>query len=145
MIYSYEGKPIAKQRHRFFRGFAYDPQSKTKNKVIKEFAKQFQQQGYLKPLEGAITANIDIRHQIPKSWSKKRKIAVLTGNESYVTSKPDIDNVIKFYFDVLNKIAYHDDAQIVTLISQKKYSEDPGVTITLISLEDDTKEIDDAK
>jgi len=128
MLFEYQGKPIAKARHRMFRNIAYDPQSKLKNKIIKEFASQFQREGHLKPLEGAIAATVDIRHPIPVSWSKKRKIERLG---KYVTSKPDVDNICKFALDVLNKIAYHDDAQISSLITQKIYSDNPGVTITL--------------
>ena len=131
MRFSHEGKPIAKARHRMFRNIAYDPQSKTKNKMKAVFALQFQSQGYLKPLEGAIIAQVDIRHPIPISWPKKRKITA-----NYKTSRPDIDNCVKFYFDVLNQIAYNDDSQIVSLTSQKTYSENPGVEITLSRLED---------
>jgi len=134
MKFILEGKPIAKQRHRFARGFAYDPQSRTKNKVIKLFKEQFQQQGCLKPLEGAIFANMDIRYPIPSSWSNKRKIEAVG---KYVITKPDNDNCEKFYWDCLTKISYSDDAQIAANFTQKRYSDDPGVTVNLTKLGDD--------
>ena len=128
-----------------FRNIAYDPQSKLKNEVKAEFAKQFQSQGGLKPLEGAIYAAVDIRCPIPVSWSKKRKISVLTGTDNFVTSRGDLDNYIKFVFDVLNKIAYDDDSQIVALTAKKTYSGNPGVTIELTEIEADKEpEIEEA-
>ena len=101
------------------------------------FAEQFRSQGYLKALEGPIAVDVDIRHQIPASWPKKRKIAVLEGSENFVITKPDVDNIVKFYFDVLNKIAYDDDCQIVQLTSQMRYSNEAGVIITLFPVEDE--------
>jgi len=129
----YEGKPLAQQRHRMFRNIAYDPQSAIKKKINAEFAKQIKAQGDLKPLEGAILATVTILHPIPKSWSKKR---MEKANGQFITSRPDIDNICKLYFDVLNKLGYHDDSQIVALFSEKKYSKNPGVEITLNSLEE---------
>jgi len=132
------GKPLAQQRHRMFRNIAYDPQSSIKKKINAEFTKQFQRQGYLKPVDGAISATVTILHPIPQSWSKKHKASVLTGMDNFVTSRTgDIDNICKLYFDVLNKLAYKDDAQIVSLFSQKRYSEIPGVEINLSKIEGD--------
>lgn len=131
MRFYHQGNPIAKQRHRMANGIAYDPQFKEKNKMKMEFASQFRSQGYLNALEGPIAAEVKVRYQIPKSWSKKRKITA-----NYKTSRPDLDNIIKFVLDVLNQIAYKDDAQIVSLLSQKKYSDKPGVEIILFKIED---------
>ena len=136
MKVSYEGKPIAKARHRMYRNIAYDPQAKLKNKIKSIFAAQFRSQGYLEPLKGAIAAKVDAKYPIPKSWSKKRQASVLTGIDNFVTSRPDLDNIEKFVFDTLNAVAYLDDSQIVSIKSQKTYSENPGVEVTLSRLED---------
>jgi len=129
-----EGKPLAQQRHRMFRNIAYDPQSSLKKKINAQFAKQLQSQGDLKPLTGSISATVTISHPIPESWSKKHKERA---NGQFVTSRPDIDNICKIYFDILNKLGYHDDSQIVALFTQKKYSKTPGVEVELLSIEDD--------
>jgi len=134
--FNHLGKPIAKNRPRFANGVVYDSQNKEKLKMKWDFADQFRSQGFLSTLEGPIIATVDIRHPIPKSWSKKRKVSVLTGNDKFVTTKPDIDNICKWYFDVLNQIAYNDDSQIVSLTSKKTYSNNPGVEITLFRMED---------
>lgn len=130
MLFTHVGKPISKQRHRMVGKFAYDPQSKLKNEIKFEFANQHRTQGYLKPLEGSISAMVDISYETPKSWSKRARETA-----NYKTSRPDIDNIVKFYFDVLNGIAYQDDSQIVSLFSQKLYSETNNVSINLFQLE----------
>jgi Holliday junction resolvase RusA-like endonuclease len=35
--------------------------------------------------------------------------------------KPDCDNILKAYFDAMNKIVYDDDSQIVEIYSKKVY------------------------
>jgi len=131
MRFYHEGKPIAKARHRMVNKFAYDPQEKEKNQMKWQFTAQLASQCGLKALEGAIAAQVDISYQIPKSWAKNKRITA-----NYKTSRGDLDNIIKFYFDVLNGIAYKDDSQIVSLFAQKKYSDKQGVEITLFPLED---------
>jgi len=133
MHFYHSGAPIAKKRHRMANGIAYDTQSKIKRNLKWEFAAQFRNQGYLKPICGPIACHLDISVQIPASWSKKRKKAALS---QFVTSRPDLDNYEKMYLDVLNKIAYEDDSQIASIISNKRYNNKPGVSITLIPLED---------
>ena len=45
--------------------------------------------------------------------------------------KPDADNVIKVVLDSLNKIAYHDDTQVVDLQIRRFYSRDPRLVVTI--------------
>ena len=49
--------------------------------------------------------------------------------------KPDIDNVVKVYADALNGIAYHDDTQIVSLVCEKYYSDQPRVEVKIGDME----------
>lgn len=67
---------------------------------------------------------------IPKSAPKKRRAAMLAGEES-PTKKPDLDNVLKAVMDPLNGLAYVDDSQVVGMDAVKLYSEDPHVTVIL--------------
>ena len=133
MKFYHSGQPIAKKRHRMANGIAYDTQSKIKRNLKWAFAAQFREQGYLKPLKGPVACYLDISVQIPNSWSKKRKKAALS---QFVTTRPDLDNYEKMYLDVLNKIAYEDDSQIASIVSNKRYNNKPGVEINLIPLED---------
>ncbi|GGH46023.1 hypothetical protein GCM10008014_08420 [Paenibacillus silvae] len=49
--------------------------------------------------------------------------------------KPDIDNCVKGIFDALNKIAWNDDNQVVSLLTQKFYSDKPRIEIRLREVE----------
>lgn len=83
--------------------------------------------------EGPIALYLGNYIPMPRSWSTKRK------NESeglLVDKKPDVDNYVKFYSDVMNEIAYRDDAQISILVAEKRYSKFPRVEISLISCKD---------
>jgi Holliday junction resolvase RusA-like endonuclease len=121
-------KPISKARHRYARGIAYDPQSKEKQKLKWHFGQQMRSKGYLKLAEGPISASVTCFMSKPKSWSQKR---LKEAEGSPVITKPDIDNVVKFYFDVLSGIAFSDDKQISSLWSEKIYSDEPGVVIEI--------------
>lgn len=76
-------------------------------------------------------------YAIPASASKKRKLMMLSGEER-PTKKPDIDNVVKVYADALNHLAYHDDSQVVSIICEKYYSDEPRVEVTLKDTEEKT-------
>lgn len=69
-------------------------------------------------------------YAIPKSTSKKKRKLMLD-KVIRPTKKPDMDNIIKIIADSLNKIAYHDDAQIVDTMVRKFYSENPRVEISI--------------
>lgn len=85
-------------------------------------------------IEGPVSVVIDMRCQIPGSWSKSKKAKALTG-EIRPTTKPDQDNVIKAIFDGLNGVAWKDDVQVVEIASSKRYSPMPGVYVEIKTLE----------
>lgn len=77
---------------------------------------------------------LDVRitayYGIPKSKSKK----VQQKMEDHILrplKKPDADNVIKVVLDSLNKIAYHDDTQVVDLQIRRFYCRDPRLVVTI--------------
>jgi len=67
---------------------------------------------------------------IPKRTSKKKWQQMIERNIR-PTKKPDMDNIVKIIADSLNKIAYHDDSQIVDTMVRKFYSDNPRVEITI--------------
>ena len=73
--------------------------------------------------------NADL-NPIPKSTSKKKHQLMAIGAIQH-TKKPDADNVAKAICDALNKIAYVDDSQIVSLEVNKYYSDVPRAEITI--------------
>ncbi len=74
--------------------------------------------------------NVTEFRMIPMSKSKKFKQRALTGDLRPIT-KPDTDNITKQVKDALNKLAYHDDAQIVRDVTEKFYSDIPRVEILI--------------
>lgn len=56
-------------------------------------------------------------------------------NGQWKQTKPDADNLAKIQADALNGILYHDDAQIVEIIAQKKFGLPEGVTVTVEQIE----------
>jgi len=110
MKLTFDGKPISKNRPRFCRrGFVYDSQKTDSTLAKKETATQALRHGLEGPLEGAISVDLRYYIQMPKSWSKKKK-KLNCGTPC--TSRPDVDNLMKWTFDILNQIAFYDDKQI---------------------------------
>lgn len=82
--------------------------------------------------EGPVEISITVFLKMPKSYPKKTREAMLRG-EILPTRTPDISNVLKSAEDGLNKIAYHDDAQIALVTGTRYYSHEPGLLISVIS------------
>lgn len=78
-------------------------------------------------IEGPVAVKIIAFMQIPKSWSRKKREAAMTG-EIRPTTKPDYDNVGK-QVDALNGVVWHDDKQIVEAVIIKTYSDNPRLRI----------------
>jgi Holliday junction resolvase RusA-like endonuclease len=68
-----------------------------------------------------LRATIDVYHQVPKSYSKKKRENCLVGTLRPQV-KPDCDNIAKVILDSGNKIFYRDDSQVVELIVKKFYT-----------------------
>lgn len=122
--------PIAKARHRHRRKgnkiITFDPQDKDKKKTKLHLAKQMREKGYFKLSGEALFVNLTNYIEIPRSWPERRRKAA---EGQLCTSRPDLDNYLKFYLDVLNDIAYDDDRQVVELWTTKIYSLNPRVEI----------------
>lgn len=82
------------------------------------------------PAEGALALALDVRLPVPPSWPSKRRLSALEGL-TRPCGRPDIDNYAKALCDALNGIVWHDDAQVVRLTAEKRYSDDPGVGVVV--------------
>lgn len=116
------GPPGVKQRPKFNRvtGSAYTPeQTLNYENYIKYLYSSLSIQTYWdnEPMELSIKAVFDI----PKSYTKKRKLAALAGE--IAPSLKDCDNIAKVIADALNGIAYQDDRHICRLQVEKIYSD----------------------
>jgi Holliday junction resolvase RusA-like endonuclease len=128
------GEPQGKGRPRFVSGRKpYTPQETRsyeddiKYTYVFECKEQF-------PIKMPIRMTIKAYYGIPKN-TPKRKRALMEFGDTRPTKKPDLDNIAKVYADALNGTAYHDDAQIVSLICEKYYSVKPRVEVRLENIE----------
>lgn len=127
------GDPIPKARARVTRkGFAYDPQSREKEKTrkflsysVKEFYKKSENRQEGHKLAHGEAFNVDwcFYLPIPKSFNQIKKNACKWGFVEH-TTKPDRSNLEKFYEDCANGILWHDDSQITKGQIIKKYCND---------------------
>lgn len=129
-------EPKGKQRVRVTRsGHAYTPNDTTTYEGIVRAEYQVQV-GNVEPFLGAVEVEIMAFFEIPKSWSKKKKVEALY-DRIRPTKKPDGDNIGKMICDALNGLAYKDDAQVVDLHVIKVYGGGtPHVEVTVIDLEE---------
>ena len=79
----------------------------------------------LKPPEAILgPLSVEIRFFLipPKSCPKGRH---------YPSVRPDVDNLAKLILDCLQPDIMHDDCQVVSLLTSKEYSSQPGVLIII--------------
>jgi len=82
------------------------------------------------PLTGPVELSVRVTDIVPQSWSRARREGA-----QWITKRPDADNLAKILADAMNKIVYVDDAQVASLIVQKRYGEFCRVTVSVIDLE----------
>ena len=115
-----QGKVYSQKRHRHTnRGFVYDPSAKDKKKVIPQIVDQFME----KPFVDAVLLEINFYIQRPKSHYNKYDLK--PSAPRYKTTKPDLDNHVKFYCDILVDCkVIEDDNQIISLVATKNFCDE---------------------
>lgn len=83
---------------------------------------------------GPVRMDFHFRFKIPKSWSKKKKAAMLG---KLHTQRPDRNNLEKLVEDALNGVAYKDDSQVCVGEYSKRWAEKDCVIFTIESAADD--------
>ena len=105
----------------------YDPSSKDKDRFKKEcieFAPKH-------PLEGAISVSMVFSMPRPKSHYRGGRYSHLLKNTSpgRHISRPDLDNIVKFYLDAMTGLFWKDDSCVCTIEASKNYSKQESVEI----------------
>ena len=121
---------IAQKRHRFARGFVYDPSSKDKKIAIQQIKEQFTGEPYTDALKISFVFHI----KRPKAHFRTGKYANELKKTAPVshTKRPDVDNYVKFYMDCMNKLVYLDDSQVIELRATKEYDDKESYTEIII-------------
>lgn len=134
MKFTIPGEPQGKARPRvvrngdFTRAYTPEKTASYENLVRLEYQSQCGNWFYDKEIPLAVTITA---HFAPPASASKRKLAAMLDKLLFPMKKPDLDNVAKIVCDALNGIAYHDDAQIVTLHVRKLYAVMPKVDVEI--------------
>ena len=135
MIFEIKGKPQGKARARTF----YDNRIGKMRSVTPERTISYEelirwsfvsQGGKYGGHSASFRVEISARYEVPRSWSKKKRTAALSG-EILPQVKPDCDNVVKTVLDALNGVAYNDDRQVVYVACRKKYAEEGSILVKI--------------
>ena len=120
--------PQPAPRPRVTRRGTYNP---TRYTEYKNFISVVGRQNIDKPIVGALEMEIIFNMPIPKSYSNKKKIALMG---THHTKRPDLDNLIKSIKDGLSGVAYKDDSQVSVIVAKKIYSTVPSVEVMIREL-----------
>lgn len=130
IVFDVPGEPVGKGRPRFTRsGRTYTPRNTSD---YEEHVRTCFKGVFLdwKPAGGCVNMSLNVNCKIPESWPKWKKLKAASGCLK-PTVKPDLDNVAKIILDALNGVAYVDDKNITCLHVEKRYSNVPGVMVTI--------------
>lgn len=83
------------------------------------------------PLKCLLSVNIIFYIQIPKSYTKKRKRAIMG---QHCDNNADIDNYLKALFDCFNRKIFEDDKQIAHVEALKVWSDKGQIALTIKKL-----------
>lgn len=86
------------------------------------------------PTESAVVVTANFYYPMPVGFTKAKKEMARSG-QLRPTTKPDLDNVVKGLADSLNKIAWKDDNQIVSITAHKYYADEPKIEIQIEEVE----------
>lgn len=128
------GEPVGKGRLRFRRAGEYmqrySPARTVNYETLIKLEYHTQCEDYMFDANAALGMRIMAYKPIPKGTSKRKRVQMLD-NHIRPTKKPDWDNVGKIVCDALNKVAFHDDSQIVDGSVIKCYSEQPRIEVEI--------------
>ena len=79
-----------------------------------------------------IRIRMKFKFEVPKSYSKKKRIEALEGKIR--PTKADIDNYIKSVLDGLNGKAFKDDRYLYAIVAEKEYSEEASIEVSIESI-----------
>ena len=129
------GEPYGKGRPRFRpSGQPYTPAKTVKYEKLVQLEYNSQAGGKCFNDNVLLEMRVYAYYTIPKN-TPQWKIPLMLSGAIRPLKKPDWDNVGKTIADSLNKIAYHDDAQIVDGMVRKFYSDNPRVEVKICEAE----------
>lgn len=95
----------------------YDPKAKEAKAAKIETLQQIGAMGLTRRLCGPIAVKL-----VFHTGGAKKRGTKAPG--AFKPIKPDLDNMVKFYLDVMNDLVYEDDRFIVKIECEKRYSDE---------------------
>ncbi len=134
----FPGHPMPQQRCRIFkRGpkiCSFDPQTRLKVELKISAKEQLDDHNKKEPSPWTLPQYPKINFlffmPIPKYMPKKERVFAELETLKHI-KKPDVDNLIKLYLDVLSNIVIHDDASVQIGKAIKMYSLNPRTVILI--------------
>ena len=123
--------PMPAPRPRFSKNGTYNNSKYTNYKSA--FLLKAKQQNK-KFLTGALRLEVLFVMPIPKSWSKKKRLASV--GQPHIC-KPDTDNLVKSMLDALEGTIYKNDSQICSISAKKVYGNNPRTIYIIEELKND--------
>jgi Holliday junction resolvase RusA-like endonuclease len=124
------GSPKALKRHKTYRGGKFnvnvDPSKGDKEDFLVMAMANRPKSPFREPLE----VRMIFFFPRPKAHFNARG-ALKASAPYWYTPKPDLDNLIKFIFDALESVYWHNDSYIVNSDIKKVYGPNPGVYIEI--------------
>ncbi len=115
-----KGIPKAQKRHRHTkRGVVYDPSSSDKKNYLSKLSSH-----KIPTYSGAISMIVKFVMPYPKKYYRTGKYSeeLKPNSPIHHTARPDVDNLIKFLFDVLQDAGWiKDDSTISGVFAKKEY------------------------
>jgi Holliday junction resolvase RusA-like endonuclease len=110
----------------------YDPSAKDKGDLLRII----QDKAPEKPFSNPLALTICYFMPRPKQhYGTGKNAGKLKDNAPiWCSKKPDLDNLVKFLTDAMNKIFFYDDSQICKLTAMKIYDEKPRTEILIEEL-----------
>lgn len=115
------GRPQGKARPRFARGRTYTPQQTLDYEALILWTYRNKYNVDTMGTDAPVKMNIKAYFKVPKSETRPMKEFL---KDKHYPHKPDVDNIAKIVMDALNKIAYLDDNQVVSLNVEKWYTDE---------------------
>ena len=131
------GEPVGKGRPKFRRvgefTQTYTPSKTARYEQLVRLEYHAQVGTICFPKDSALGMTIKIIRSIPRNTSSK-KTKMMLERMILPGKRPDVDNCVKVILDALNKIAFHDDSQVVRILAYSEYGEQPCVEVEIAEL-----------
>lgn len=126
-----DGIPMQTQRPRTTKfGRFYVPNAAKNKKYIRNQIKQQIDIENFDIIDAEVKVKIKFYMEIPKSFSKTDIVLAEMG-KIRPTTTPDVDNLMKTYFDAITGILWLDDGQVISSNGYKYYSINPRTEIDI--------------